>query len=90
MADKKPIGRLALRVEGDNWNAYYALNDTMEGAVPLGSITMMAVTRNPALKQAFMDLMIGVVSDILEDATGRKPTWSDPETAPEHERSRNA
>lgn len=70
MADKTRIGRLALRVEGENWNAYYALNETMEDALPLGSIKMGAVMRNPAHKQAFMDLMREVVSDILEDATG--------------------
>jgi hypothetical protein len=64
MSDKTRIGRLALRVEGENWNAYYALNETMEGAVPLGSIKLGAVTRNPAHKKAFMDLMRGVVSDI--------------------------
>ena len=30
------IGRLAMRHEGNFWNAYFALPDTMEGAIPLG------------------------------------------------------
>ena len=84
------VGRLAMRIEGDNWNAYYALQDTMEGAVLLGSIRMGAVAENAARKQAFMNLMRDVVTDIIRESTGLKPTWGGPETAPEHERSGSA
>lgn len=87
MTDTAQVGRLALRVEGDNWNAYYALPDTMQDPIFLGSIRMGAVTRDPARKQAFMDLMRDVVSDLIEDATGIRPTWGGPQTAPEHERA---
>jgi hypothetical protein len=81
------VGRLALRHEGDNWNAYYALPDTMEKPIFLGSIHMGAVTSNPARKQAFMDMMRDIVSDIIEEHTGIRPTWGGPQSAPEHERS---
>lgn len=56
------IGRLALRVEGDNWNAYYAQTGTMDGAIFLGSIRMGLVATNIARKQQFMDLTLGLVA----------------------------
>ena len=84
-------GRLALRVEGDSWVAYYALEMTsMKGAVELGRIAMAAVVV-PARKQAFMDLMREVVADMIEDITGDRPIWPDePQPAPEHERAGEA
>jgi hypothetical protein len=88
--DKTQIGRLALRAEGDNWNAYYALVGTMDGAILLGSIRMGAVTTSLKCKKAFMDLMQDVVADIIAEKTGTRPTWDWPIRAPEHERSGNA
>lgn len=79
--------RLALRFEGDNWNAYAATLDTMEGAVLLGSIKMGCVANNRARKQQFMDLMRAVVDDYIKDVVGVKPSWGEPTQAPEHERS---
>ncbi|HEX4112732.1 MAG TPA: hypothetical protein VH020_09375 [Stellaceae bacterium] len=87
---RQKVGRLALRAEGDNWNAYYALEHTMADAISLGSIRLGAVIDNPKRKQAFMDLMRDVVSDIIADKIGVRPSWGDPESAPEHERSGNA
>lgn len=81
------IGRLAMRHEGQQWNAYYALADTMNGAIFLGSITMAAIAENPARKQAFMNMMRDVVSDILEERLGVRLEWGGPQAAPEHERS---
>lgn len=82
------IGRLALRREGNSWNAYYALPDSMTDAVPLGSIAMAFVADNPVRKQAFMDLMRECVADILEQQTGIRPTWPEGvQPAPEHERA---
>jgi hypothetical protein len=81
------VGRLALRHEGENWNAYYALPDTMQEPVFLGSIRMGAVVNNPARKQAFMGMMRDVVSDLIEESTGMRPVWNEPQPAPEHERS---
>jgi len=88
MTDKiAKIGRLAMRHEGTNWNAYYAMPDTMEGAIPIGSITMRFVD-NPERKKAFMDFMREAVSDLIEETTGHRPTWPDgPQSAPERERS---
>jgi hypothetical protein len=82
------IGRLAMRDEGSLWVAYYALPDTMKGAIFLGSIAMRFVVNAPERKAAFMGIMRDAVSDIIEETTGRRPTWPDgPRTAPEHERS---
>jgi hypothetical protein len=78
------IGRLALRVEGDFWNAYYALSDTMEDAVFLGSVAMAAV-QDPERKAAFMALMREFVADILEAQTGERPFFG-VRPAPHHER----
>jgi len=73
MTEQK-VGRLALRVEGDWWEAYYAMPSTMEGAIPLGRIKMSIATKNKKYKMAFQDLMWEVVADFLEDATGTRPT----------------
>lgn len=84
------IGRLAMRQEGGMWNAYYALQETMEGAIHLGSIRMGAIVKSRERKQAFMDMMRDIVADIIEEETGIRPTWGGPEDAPEHERAGNA
>lgn len=84
------IGRLAMRKEGQNWNAYYALPDSMQDPVFLGSIRMAAVANNPERKAAFMQMMREIVSDIIEDKTGVRPIWGGPTTAPEHERAGDA
>ena len=81
------VGRLALRVEGENWNAYYALPDSMKTPVFLGAIRMGAIASNPRRRQAFMDMMRDIVSDLIEEKTGIRPMWSGPQPAPEHERS---
>jgi len=84
------IGRLAMRHEGDNWVAYYALPDSMQDPVYLGSIRMGAITTHPERKQAFMDMMRDIVSDIIEEETGTRPIWGGPTAAPEHERAGTA
>ena len=83
-------GRLAFRVEGDMWNAYFARLDTMEGAIFMGSIPLGFVSENEDRKQAFMELMKGCFDDAVEGKLGVRPTWSDPAQAPEHERSGHA
>lgn len=87
MPELAQVGRLALRHEGDNWVAYYMLPDSIVSPVFLGSIRMGAVVGNEPRKQAFMDLMRDIVSDIIQETTGIRPTWSGPQPAPEHERS---
>lgn len=86
----KQIGRLAIRVEGLWWRAYYAAQDTMDDAVPLGCIHMKCVQDSPAVKQQFMDTMQTAVGVMIKDATGHEvANWST-QPAPEHERSGNA
>ena len=79
----KQIGRLALRVEGDEWVAYYARTTTMDGALRIGSIHIRIVEQRPARKQEFMDLMRRALDDILRDVTGAQPSWQEPVTAKE-------
>ncbi len=81
------IGRLALREEGEFLNAYYALPDTMDGALLLGSIHLKLAMSRPERKAAFMNLMREAVADVIEDLFGTRPDWPDPPAiAPEHER----
>lgn len=76
-----------MRVEGDKWTAYYAMPNTMDGAVYLGQIRMRFVA-DRARKDAFMALMREAVSDLIESEIGTRPTWPDgPTPAPEHERA---
>ena len=77
-----------MRVEGDYWNAYYALPGTLEGAQLLGSIAMRFVM-SQTRKAIFMELMQDSVSALLEEIIGQKPEWGDePQLAPEHERTK--
>ena len=82
--------RLALRVEGDWWNAYIAVSGTMEGARLIGSILMATVRDNEDRKKAFMELMQGIMSDAIKEMTGARPLWWEARDAPGHERSGNA
>lgn len=82
-------GRIAFREEGRFWVAYYAKPDTMEDAIPPGSLAM-GLAATPELKQAFMELMRVAVSFIFIDKIGGKPTWLDPSAAPDHERTKKA
>lgn len=82
------VGRLALRIEGENWNAYYAMPDTMDGAMQIGSIKMAFVADHPERRRAFMNLMREAVGDLIEKIVGVRPLWPDePVRAPEHERA---
>ena len=86
---KQQIGRLALREEGNSWNAYYAVPDNMKDAILLGSLRMRFAA-NPQRKAQFMDLMRECVADIIEETFGTRPTWGGVQAAPEHERSKKA
>lgn len=93
--DLKKMGRLALRREGKWWVAYYAMPDTMNGALPLGRIRMTLVEGDaPRIRQnktTFMDLMREAVSDLIQDSIGVRPEWpTGPQPAPEHERAGEA
>jgi hypothetical protein len=79
------VGRLALRQEGDMWVAYYAHPKTMDLAVVIGTILLVAVETNPARKEAWMSMMWEIVADTIEGLTGHRPKRLD-RPAPEHER----
>lgn len=84
------IGRLALRVEGDLWVAYYAPPDSMQGALFLGSIQMRFV-QDAQRKAAYMGMMRDAVADVIEEVVGARPSWPDgAQPAPEHERAGRA
>ena len=88
---KQEVGRLAMRVEGNFWVAYYAEPGSMAGAIDLGRIRMVGVA-TPERKAVFLRLMRDLVSDIIEHHTGARPVWPEPDghPAPEHERSGHA
>jgi hypothetical protein len=80
------VGRLALRVEGDWWRAYWAPHQyDFDGAVLLGSIRM-SLTKG-AVKEHFIKVMCEAFNVVVKDTTGQEPTWGEPHSAPENERS---
>jgi hypothetical protein len=81
MKDHLKMGRLAMREEGDDWKAYYAMPETMKGAIFLGSIKMRFVVVEER-KKAFMDLMREAVADLIEEKMGIRPVWGGPKAAP--------
>jgi hypothetical protein len=85
----KDIGRLALRVEGEFWNAYWApyLN-TMDGSILIASIRMSTVKGR--IREDFMELVKNAFEVISQDIVKQSITWSAPKTAPESERGGNA
>lgn len=77
-------GRLAFRVEGDFWRCYWALPDTMDGAIELGAVAM-AIVADEYRKAEFMRLMREFISEALPVAR-----WNGPEPAPEAEKAGRA
>jgi len=83
------IGRLALREEGDFWNAYWCPNtNNMDKSVLLGSIRLNVI--KGSLREDFIELMKSSFEILAKDVIGQTPTWSKPKPAPEDERSGNA
>lgn len=86
------IGRLKMRVEGEQWVATYELE---RGKVAqIGSIAMRLVCdgtpRARERRHQFLQLASDCCADIIESATGIRPTMGVPQAAPEHERSGRA
>jgi hypothetical protein len=87
--DATKVGRLAMRQEGDLWVAYYAMPDTMDGAIYLGSI-QMAFVESSERRKAFMGFMREAVGDLIEKTAGVRPIWPEGEQhAPESERGKH-
>jgi hypothetical protein len=74
VSELEKVGRLALRVEGSLWCAYYALANTTDGALFLGSIRVAFVEERPERRAAFMELM-------REAVALRTQLWSSPESS---------
>jgi hypothetical protein len=88
MKTETEIGRLALRVEGEFWNAYWApRQDSMADAVLLASIRMLFVEGDSPLKDQFMTLAKDSFAKAVQEAIGQTPRWAAPVSAPERERS---
>jgi hypothetical protein len=83
------VGRLAFREEGNLWNAYWASVGTMEDAILLASVNMQLVKTKKRHDQ-FLELVREMAGDLIEEHAGVRPTWPEPEIAPEHERGGNA
>lgn len=94
MAEFRQMGRLAFREEGNNWNVYYALPDTMQDAIWIGSIAMrfIAGPENRRRKKDFMRMMRACVDELIKELTGQQLHWPEPDghTAPESERGGSA
>jgi hypothetical protein len=84
------VGRLALRVEGNFWVAYFAELGTMVGAVEMGRVAM-TIVRDPQRKAEFIELFKGFLAEFLKEKTGSRsePEWTT-RAAPESERSGRA
>lgn len=88
--DMLKVGRLAMRQEGEFWNAYYAQPDTMQDAILLGSIRLRFVA-TVSRRNHFMKIMQQGVTQLLKETTGVAATWPDgAQPAPEHERTKTA
>lgn len=80
-------GRLAMRHEGKFWNAYYAMPDTMKGAILLGSIKMSLVEDKP-MRDAFIEVMKQALTVAAKEALNLDMTWpTPPKPAPESEKA---
>lgn len=83
-----PKLRLAMRAEGEWWNAYAARTATMDGAILLGSVRITAM-QTVERRQVFMGLMQEVLTGYLAEMGAQVADWST-RPAPEHERSGRA
>ena len=90
MTDKQQIGRLAFRLEGEIINAYWADQDTMDGAILLGSFRARLADLEPKLLEGFKALMRAAMDTVLLLEIGAAGEWGGEEKAPEHERSERA
>lgn len=62
----------------------------MKGSLFIGSVVMAGIVGHPDRKATFMKMMREIVSDIIENQTGMRPVWPEPEgiSAPDHERTK--
>jgi hypothetical protein len=90
MSEKKSIGmRLAIRKEGRFVNAYAALENTMQGAVLLGSMAAGLCEEDDTIWKRWKALMIDIMAEAVEKMFGERPDMPE-RPAPEHEKSGEA
>ncbi len=82
----KDLGRLAMRVEGDWWVAYWAAPNSMKRSTEIARLRM-SLAADPVLKEAFLGFCQSAMSVTIKAATGKTPGWNDPVGAPEQEKS---
>lgn len=81
------IGRLAVREIRDEVRFFYAMPDTMKGALLLGTIKASILRHDPRRLDVLIALYRDTVADLIADMTGGvRPTMQQPHAAPEHER----
>jgi hypothetical protein len=80
------IGRLAMRVEGGWWVAYWAGNESMKRSTEIARLRM-SLAADPVLKDRFMDFCRLAMALAIKEATGKTANWKGAVRAPEHERS---
>jgi hypothetical protein len=78
----KLVGRIAMRVQGDWWVAYYAKPGTMDGALELGRVRMAVVADSEERKHAFVAVVQNWVAESVPEFR-----IAEAQLAPEHERS---
>jgi hypothetical protein len=89
--EKRIYYRLAFREEGDRVVCYYALPDTMEGALELSSMRLGIMQRVPQLFPQWQQLMQTVMDHANREILGiENPAEWEFTPAPEHERAGKA
>lgn len=82
--------RLAFRIEGDFWNAYYVPHRySMKDAILLGSLRL-SLASIPSIKSKFMVMMKDAFNYHVRELTGRTIKFNPPQVAPENERTGNS
>jgi hypothetical protein len=71
-----PVGRLALRVEGEWWVAYYALPNTMAGAIEMARIGM-PIVQDADRRAAFKELMKSFVDEVIGPPSDAPRVWEE-------------
>jgi hypothetical protein len=86
MADG-PGFRLAMRVEGPWWVAYFAKTETMDGAIEIARF-QMTVARVDSVRDAVLDLVQAMARALVKDIAGLGEIADfEISKAPEHERA---
>ena len=83
-------GRIAVRSIRDEVHFFYAMPDTMKGALLLGTVKANILRGHPARFDAMLAIYREAVTDMIEAATGARIEFDQPQRAPEHERGHGA